>query len=570
MKMMKMLKWLLPACLVAGAVATPSHLEEQKAKFLSHRQRHDKRSLIVGGQTVDQTRYPYYTILDIEVDGGFFFCGATLIHDDIVLTTGDCSFNVTAILAVVNYTDDTGLTGYEQFRDATDIVVHPDYNRENTDYDIAILRLDSRALSSPFPKLNTERPVPANGDPVTAIGFGSLSLGGEFPAILQEVVVDVVPGASCNSVNSYNDTVRVPRMICARADGKDSCQGDAGGPLIVPGATATDDLLVGINSFGIGCADPNFPGIYTRVSFFEEWIQDQICLLSRFRPADCPSLPPSNAPTITGAPTSPTASPAPTISNAPSMSPTRGSSFNICFSGSSTVETPEGTIRMDELKLGDKVLSDNNQFETVYGFGHNDKDITGSFLQIATDSKHMIELSPDHMVFVDGDRAIPASSVKVGDKLMLFDGVLDSVKAIKTVVRQGAFAPFTNSGILMVNGVKASSFVAFQGSESLMGMSYQWLAHVFEAPHRMVCRVGYCQTETYSAEGISRWVYAPLKFSEWMLEQSPLMMASMFLPLAGVFGLVWMMEQYPLSVMGGLFVMVGLMSNLRVEKAKRL
>ena len=65
-------------------------------------------------------------------------------------------------------------------------------------------------------------------------------------------------------------------MVCAARDGIDSCQGDSGGPLIIKGAIASADVQVGIVSWGIGCADPSYPGVYARVSEKIDWIQAQI------------------------------------------------------------------------------------------------------------------------------------------------------------------------------------------------------------------------------------------------------------------------------------------------------
>eukprot|EP00978_Attheya_sp_CCMP212_P010482 scaffold25386_cov52-Attheya_sp.AAC.3 len=68
-------------------------------------------------------------------------------------------------------------------------------------------------------------------------------------------------------------------MVCAHAIGKDACQGDSGGPLVIipNGSTAKNHILVGVTSWGVGCADLVLPGVYARVSYVLEWIKETIC-----------------------------------------------------------------------------------------------------------------------------------------------------------------------------------------------------------------------------------------------------------------------------------------------------
>uniref|UniRef100_A0AAY4CH40 Peptidase S1 domain-containing protein n=1 Tax=Denticeps clupeoides TaxID=299321 RepID=A0AAY4CH40_9TELE len=94
------------------------------------------------------------------------------------------------------------------------------------------------------------------------------------PQSLQEVEVPVVGGAECQL--AYNETGLsiTENMICAgllTTGGKDSCQGDSGGPMVSRQGTAW--VQSGIVSFGKGCAEPYFPGVYTRVSQYQKWIR---------------------------------------------------------------------------------------------------------------------------------------------------------------------------------------------------------------------------------------------------------------------------------------------------------
>jgi secreted trypsin-like serine protease len=67
-------------------------------------------------------------------------------------------------------------------------------------------------------------------------------------------------------------------MICAGTmeGGKDSCQGDSGGPLWVRDVSGRFKMVAGITSWGSGCAQPDFPGVYTRLAVFSEWVRQVI------------------------------------------------------------------------------------------------------------------------------------------------------------------------------------------------------------------------------------------------------------------------------------------------------
>lgn len=88
-----------------------------------------------------------------------------------------------------------------------------------------------------------------------------------------EVEVDVVSNSQCNS--AYDGGI-TDDMLCASRSGKDSCQGDSGGPLIVKGTDFSKDVQVGVVSWGYGCADESYPGVYARVSEQIQWIKTQI------------------------------------------------------------------------------------------------------------------------------------------------------------------------------------------------------------------------------------------------------------------------------------------------------
>jgi hypothetical protein len=237
-----------------------------------------------------------------------------------------------------------------------------------------------------------------------------------------------------------------------------------------------------------------------------------------------------DVPPSTPAPTIPRSS-IPELTMAPAVTPFIGTSF--CFSGETTVEVKgKGTLPMKELKVGDDVLAETGHYETVYSFGHRHETVEASFLQFLPSS---IEISMDHMLKIDG-RYIPASAVKVGDELETGTGELLTVDSIHTVVRKGVYAPFTTSGTIIVSNIKSSSYIAFQDSDCLVvggwktPLSFQWLAHGSQSPHRTWIQLFGVKDEAYSDMGMSSWIAGPHLLGDWYLEQSSAVMILLLVP----------------------------------------
>lgn len=143
-------------------------------------------------------------------------------------------------------------------------------------------------------------------------------------------------------------------------------------------------------------------------------------------------------------------------------------------------------MALKDVKIGHMVLVGDNTFKPVYSsFGHFGPDTVAAFLQIKTDSKATLDISANHMLFVEGRGAIPAVLARVGDKLVTSSISKESmtIDSIKEIKAQGLVTPFTPSGKVVVVGVLASSFVVLgQASPdaSFFGVksSHQWMAHL--------------------------------------------------------------------------------------------
>lgn len=216
---------------------------------------------IVGGTVAGANDNPFQVgLLSKSVANNFDaqFCGGTLVKANVIVTAAHCSDFVTAGQVQV-LTGTRNLDGTGTRRDVVSIAIHPNWNPNTFDYDVAVWTLSSSTSGIPFASLASADPAVGTGLLVT--GWGALTEGGSFPIDLRKATVPLVSATNCNDRNSYRGAITA-RMICAGFDagGVDSCQGDSGGPL------TQGSVLTGIVSWGNGCARRNKFGVYSRVS----------------------------------------------------------------------------------------------------------------------------------------------------------------------------------------------------------------------------------------------------------------------------------------------------------------
>jgi len=95
--------------------------------------------------------------------------------------------------------------------------------------------------------------------------------GGTLPTNLKVANVTIVSGVHCQTQLQKSSVKLYDGMLCAGGGETDACQGDSGGPLVCSTSTG-ENILAGVVSWGIGCATPNVPGIYTDVQHYLDWI----------------------------------------------------------------------------------------------------------------------------------------------------------------------------------------------------------------------------------------------------------------------------------------------------------
>jgi secreted trypsin-like serine protease len=228
----------------------------------------DVNPSIVGGVDVDIKEAPF-TVALVTPDGQQF-CGGTLAAPNKVITAAHCTEGQQAgdIQAVSGRTLMSGQDG--TVSKVTNIWIHPQYQgADSSGYDSSVLTLENPVQDKPIGALATaEDEAYKPGTTSTVLGWGTTSSGGEQSDHLKKVDVPIVAPEECKKAYpNVNET-----MACAGVPegGKDSCQGDSGGPLVV------GDKLVGIVSWGEGCAQPGKPGVYGKVGFMNKEITEQI------------------------------------------------------------------------------------------------------------------------------------------------------------------------------------------------------------------------------------------------------------------------------------------------------
>lgn len=237
----------------------------------------DFRPLIVGGVVAEKGEFPFQ--ISLQSSSGSHFCGGSLIKKNWVLTAAHCvaGWNK-ANKIVVGLHDQKNKVGTETFT-SVKVVPHPLYNRSTLDYDYAVIQISGDSKFRTIELNNTEIVIPEIGrDPINVwtSGWGTTSEGSyALPNLLNKVEVPLVSTAECNAATAYGGDI-TDRMMCAGLPqgGKDSCQGDSGGPLFVKQASG-DFLLVGVVSWGEGCARPNKFGVYSKVNVVMDWIATQ-------------------------------------------------------------------------------------------------------------------------------------------------------------------------------------------------------------------------------------------------------------------------------------------------------
>lgn len=226
---------------------------------------------VIGG-IVAENRYPFMVSLQLNSTKGFNHnCGGSIINERTIITAAHCVYyHETSSLRVHVGENSREVVRGEVF-DVKAIHCHEKYVGTAYDYDVALLRIKGCfEFNDKIQPIELAKPhdVIIYGSFATIMGWGVTNISSrELPEDLMMARVLLIKPTTCSRYLGVNIT---PRMICAgfRKGGVDSCQMDSGGPLVY------NDKLIGIVSWGSGCAQPKKPGVYAKVSEYLEWIEN--------------------------------------------------------------------------------------------------------------------------------------------------------------------------------------------------------------------------------------------------------------------------------------------------------
>lgn len=235
---------------------------------------------IIGGMPAPMGAYPWQVSLAVATinhAAWAHFCGGSIYNERWIITAAHCVPGLKPehihVVAGMN------VLAKSSVRHAVkQVITNSDYGKKaKSDSDIALIELEQPLVLNdtvqavPVLDAHMEKSVLVEDRPLIVTGWGATVEDGDSVRDLRFVEIPFVTKETCADPLVYGDRF-TDNMICAglTAGGRDSCQGDSGGPIVT---ASKPSILVGVVSWGGGCARPGKPGVYTRLPNFKPWIE---------------------------------------------------------------------------------------------------------------------------------------------------------------------------------------------------------------------------------------------------------------------------------------------------------
>lgn len=277
-----------------GENRTLTQKEEQKYPWIPEHSGSSWPERIIGGSNVPANTYPWFARGTYNNHRDWWGCAGSLVTSEFVLSAAHCywdldgGFQIGALCSP--YKDGKNCNQKIERFDIAEVFQHPKFDKAtDLDADFSLIRLKGVSSIDPVRMdMNDLSGSYDGGEPLWPSGFGETGDGSVNR--LKHVKVPYVTNTVCKK--KYGSDKITSMMMCAgdvKNGGIDSCQGDSGGPLFDRQA----NTLVGVVSWGYGCALEDYPGVYSRISDqWDSWIKPTICKNSkRSNPDFCSSTP---------------------------------------------------------------------------------------------------------------------------------------------------------------------------------------------------------------------------------------------------------------------------------------